>query len=145
MKPLPPLTKRPDDFTEEDLYDLDANADAIAAALGCIVVVPKSNQIQLDIDDAEAYEVFKWRMLGLTEVLKRVTGDADVLIEEHASKSGLPNRHITITFCGLELTEWQRIAMQFMLGSDHRRESINSLRLLLGVPNPTRLFELKEV
>ena len=64
-------------------------------------------------------------------------------IKEAPSKSGLPHRHITITFSKDKIFgEWERIALQFMFGSDPVRESMNVLRAVAGEEKPTRLFEL---
>lgn len=121
-----------------DMYDFNANAEAEAAKRGCKVVYPLNNQVQLDIDSDKAYEAFQKRLSDL----EHCCPDLEIEIKENPSMSGLPHRHIYITFPGYKyINKWKRIAIQFMLGSDHIRESLNTLRALSGVEDPTRLFE----
>lgn len=118
----------------EDEYEFDWVAEKVAKSRGLVVVYPKKNQLQIDLDSEDAYRNFLDQM--------------DALDIRHSwavitpSASGLPNRHATITFTnGRTFTEWERIAIQFALGSDPVREKLNIMRLYNGLPNPTRLFE----
>lgn len=126
-----------------DTYSLDLSAMEAAELVGCDVVKPDVNQLQLDLDTEEAYEWYKVRVMEFQQ-----HSNFGVHVEEHFSKSGPPKRHITLTLTDeygnpIELDEWQRITLQFALGSDPIRETLNTWRLLRGEPNPTRLFEPK--
>ena len=129
-------------------YDFNASAEIEAANRGLRIVYPEDNQLQLDIDSQEAYEVFQtlFRELGLDSIY-------EVTKTESASASGLPHRHITITLqeysahgslVPYSMTEGERIAFQLALGSDPVREFLNLKRLIYGTKRPTRLFETKE-
>ena len=141
---LPPCA--PMETTKDlDTYDLARSAEAAAEEINCHIVRPEPNQIQLDIDSEEAYEIYQKRIFeyGLHSKLS-------LEVEEHTSKSGFPNKHITITVHEYDGTtphifeEWERLALQFALGSDPIRETLNSWRLLTGNSNPSRLFEPNE-
>mgnify|MGYP000533654303 CR=1 FL=1 len=116
----------------EDNYNFDESAEKVANERDQIVVYPKDNQLQIDIDNNEDFEVFENNMGAL---------DLDCHIAIKPSKSGLPNRHITLTFDDRTFSEYERIALQFALGSDPMRECLNIMRLEHGVEQPTRLFE----
>jgi len=132
-------------IADVDTYDLDISAEQAAKKIGCIVVKPEPNQLQLDIDTGEAYARFKHRIVEFERHSKYI-----VYIEEHISKSGYPRRHITLSLTDLEdnpvvLGEYERIALQAVLGSDIVRETLNTWRLLRGSTNPSRLFEPKDM
>lgn len=127
-----------------DTYDLDVSAEEEAKRLNCIVVKPEPNQLQIDIDSEEAYSIFQKRIFEY-----KYHSQLSITVETHPSKSGLPKRHITITVNDFKnnphvFNEWERIALQFTLGSDPIRETLNTWRLLRGSENPSRLFEPKE-
>lgn len=130
--------------TKVDLYDLNISAEKAAAKINCHVVKPEANQLQLDIDNEEAFDTYVNRV---TEYIKH--SGLTVYQEVHYSKSGYPNRHITLTVTDAHdnpyvFDEWERLALQFALGSDPIRETLNSWRLLTGSSNPSRLFEPNE-
>ncbi len=104
---------------------------------GYAIVLPESNELQIDIDTEEHYEAF----LAAVEILER-NNVFSFSVEEHESRSGYPCRHITITL-PFDVTPWQRIAMQSAMGSDPARELLSSLRLLKGDAHPTLLVEEK--
>ena len=138
--PLPPCSKM-DVATDIDTYDLNISAESAAKAINCHVVRPEPNQLQLDIDNDEAYEIYKKRIYEYS-IHSGLIFDTEI----HTSKSGFPNRHITLTVYHHDHTpynfkEWERLALQFALGSDPVRETLNSWRLLTGNKNPSRLFE----
>lgn len=117
---------------EEDLiYDLTLNAERAAEDANCTVLYPEPNEIQLDIDTDEQYEVFLKRF---NEVNGRFFEMTNTILK---SKSG--NRHVIITLPTF-VSEWQRIALQFMFGSDPIRETLNIYRIFAGEKKPTRLF-----
>ena len=125
-------------------YNFSAFAETEAEKVGCVVVYPESNQLQIDLDSEEAFVQYEKR---LKELYQRTSYPAYQLACDPVvtpSKSGHPHRHITLTFANNVFTEWERIGMQMMLGSDPVRETLNALRLASGVEKPCRLFEPKE-
>lgn len=116
-------------------YASPQNAEEIAAALGCTVVYPSHNQLQLDIDTEEQDRQFR-ELLDTETILPR-----DAKVAGHPSKSGKPHYHITLTLPNSNFTELERIALQLALGSDPKREIISAIRLLKGEENVTRFFE----
>lgn len=119
-------------------YNIDRDAECIAYNLGMDLVVPKNNQLQLDIDTEEAYKKFQDKLTMMYYV-----GFAPSEISENPSKSGLPNRHITVSFPE-EMDVWKRIALQFFFQSDPIREGLACLRVLINNPHPIVFFEKKE-
>lgn len=126
---------------QQEPYDFAAFCESEASKVNCHVVYPESNQLQIDLDSDEAYEQFNKRFC---ELYRRTVHPAYQLAcnpVETPSKSGLPHRHITLTFANKTFTEWERIVMQQMLGSDPIREQMNALRCACGILRPSRLFE----
>ncbi len=120
----------------EDEYDFDAIAEEVAAKRGQVVVFPKPNQLQIDIDDIDQLNEFERRLGFLFGWFPEGTK-----IDRNPSKSP-DHLHITITFPQDKVfSEWERLAMQSALNSDPIREYLNVARLLAGVQNPTRLFQ----
>jgi len=107
------------------------------------VVYPEANQVQIDIDSEEAYNLFFRTMGTLGGYCRSEYGNAPG-IKESPSKSGLPNRHITVTLPFKIKDDLERIALQAVLGSDPVRELMGILRVYLGVENPSLLVEVKE-
>ncbi len=136
---FPQLTEKERQETSAwlDEYDFDANCEEIAKKRGQVVVFPKPNQLQIDIDTEAQWKEFQRR-----EEAFSCSVEPWGSMEITPSKSGLPSRHITITFpTSKTFTEWERIALQAALGSDPIREYLNALRNCCGIANPTRLFE----
>lgn len=130
---------------QDGLYDFNESAEKIAEILGCRIVYPEANELQLDIDNSSQLNIFEERFPELCNVC---FGYLRFTHEMHESKSGYPNFHVTIKVFNWDktphaLTESERIALQFSLGSDPIRETLNSFRMLTGVKKPTRLFEKK--
>lgn len=122
-------------------YEFDAVAGDEAAKVGCYVVYPADNQLQIDIDSDEAFALFEKRM---AELYRRTPYPMYQLSHDPVitpSKSGLPHRHVTLTFSMRVFSEWERIGMQLALGSDPTREALNALRLASGIGKPSRFFE----
>lgn len=111
---------------------------------GLRVVVPADGELQIDLDSEEDYQNHK----AMMEVLS----GRGVVYEYHEapSKSGLPNRHITVKLLSgpggrditLPLDPWQRIALQAALGSDPVRELLSCMRVFRNVEPPTAFLEL---
>lgn len=122
---------------------LDRDPHRWAAKKDCYVVVPRDDQLQIDIDNEEAYEYFRERLKSLVTDFKRkgVLGKRGVFYDWWASKSGLPNRHIVVTVPDYSFEKMERIAFQFALGSDPVRETLNFRRVFAGTdPIPVVLF-----
>jgi len=127
-------------------YNFTESAEEAAANSNCYVVIPKGNELLIDIDSEESYTEFKNRFLNLKSIKDMDSNLIFKIIKSTPSKSGLPNRHITVGVYNLKgkeyvLNEWERICLQFVLGSDHVREVLSTFRLLCGVKIPTRFFE----
>lgn len=137
-------------------YSLYRSVTHAAAEKGCIPVLPAANELQIDIDSAEAFEYFKERFENLKQDL--IDGDYTQLgiginfspisegmwWESWPSASGLPNRHIIVRVPGKTFTDMERLVWQFALGSDPIREVMSFRRVLLGIDNPFVLFKPKE-
>jgi len=99
------------------------------------IVYPKVNELQLDIDNKEAYAYFhenKW-------ILEQWFGIR--VITERVSKSGGDKRHITVEL-GTALTTVTRILLQAVLGSDRKRELLSFVMYAKGdEKKPTLLLE----
>jgi hypothetical protein len=100
---------------------------------GLKVVVPASNELQIDIDTEEDYDLF----LAHIKILLQF-GVAE--FKSAPSKSGLPKRHVTVTL-PYDLNHWQRIALQASLGSDRKREILSCIMVMAGDPLPTIFLE----
>ena len=127
-----------------DTYDVSLAAEEAAEKVDCVVEYPGPNQLQLDLDSEESYQLFQKR---LVEFEQHSMFGVEITIRP--SKSGLPHRHVLLTLTDKDgkpvvLDEWQRIALQAVLGSDLIRETLNAWRLLRGEPSPSRLFRPKE-
>jgi len=101
------------------------------------IVYPKVNELQLDIDNKEAYDYFhdnKWileQWFGIRSITERV------------SKSGGDKRHITVEL-GTALTTVTRILLQAVMGSDKKRELLSFVMYAKGgEKKPTFLLEKK--
>ena len=127
---------------QQEPYDFAAFCESEAAKANCRVVYPEPNQLQIDLDTEAAFVLHEQR---LKELYLRTIYPAYQLACPPVvtpSKSGYPHRHITLTFADNRVfTEWERIAMQQMLGSDPVREQMNALRCACGIEQPSRLFE----
>lgn len=98
-------------------------------------IVPSDDYtLQIDIDSEENFEIWKSNF----SVLKKIITIKNVCIVE--SFSGLPHRHITIVLkYGYDI--WKRIALQAILGSDLKRETLNMCRALTSSDYPIVFFE----
>jgi len=109
-----------------------------------VVVYPEPNQLQIDLDSEDAFQAHERLIKEFYQRLPPGEYQMSIPPVVTPSKSGYPHRHITLSFEGRTFTEWERIGMQMMLGSDPVRERLNALRLACGVEKPCRLFEPKE-
>lgn len=107
-----------------------------AADDGLDVVFPEANQLQIDIDDDRAFDIYN----EMRPVINRYYGVAFESITP--SRSGLPKRHITLTTYR-DLNTFERIALQACLGSDRVREILGVVQAMLGDAHPTLFLEKK--
>src|SRR5438552_1873275 len=106
-------------------YTLTSNRAIEEAHLQCLaVVIPAHNQLQIDIDNAADYAIFKLHI----EIIKDRIGV--VSIEEHLSRSGGVKKHITVTLAASVMSNAERILLQAALGSDRKRELLNYFQAL---------------
>ena len=98
--------------------------------------LPENNEIFIDIDTQEQYDLFQSLFNILVYHLR-------VSKIETESKSGKPHYHIRIKF-EFDLTIWQRMAFQAALGSDLKRELLGCLMVLNNDPYPTFLLEKEQ-
>lgn len=95
---------------------------------------PKPNQLFLDIDSEDDFDLFNEQLHVLKQHLT-VSG-----VEVTVSKSGLPHRHVVVTL-GRKVSKLERIALQTMLGSDRVHELLSWCALGKGNKKPSVLFE----
>lgn len=121
------------------IWSMPSTASAFRRAdeQGLEIVYPKANELQLDIDNKEAYDYFhqnKWileQWFGIRAITERV------------SKSGGDKKHITVQL-GVVLTTVTRILLQAVMGSDKKRELLSFVMYAKGnEKKPTLLLEKK--
>lgn len=120
----------------EDCYDIDDNKIERAKLKGAKITNPKPDELQIDIDSELAWERFTAQLGNLEYVLQ--THLVPNVVE---SASGYPHRHVTITLPDKLKNEWARVALQFALCSDFKREALGAFRLLAGQKDVTCFFE----
>lgn len=130
----------PDKVTEmADREEYDPNEDReeyIKRMMveGYRVVLPEPNEVFIDIDTEDDYQLF-------LDQFKLILRDIGVVNKrEHTSRNGLPGRHITLTMA-FAMTDVERIALQSVLGSDPKRELLSMVRLIRGDKHPTLFVE----
>lgn len=95
-----------------------------AAKKGMKVLFPATDELFIDIDNAEDWQKF----CELVEPLKKerlVVGCSWT-----TSKSGNPRKHVIVKLSRAVESEAERIALQAFLGSDRKREMLNYLAQL---------------
>jgi hypothetical protein len=102
------------------------------------IVLPKSNQLQIDYDRPELPEQFE---LALGLLVQAFCNPQQFLTYAvRVSKSG--NRHVTIDL-PRDVGLMERIAWQSIFGSDPMREGLSAMSVTRGLKNPTLLIEWK--
>jgi len=101
-----------------------------------IVIEPKPNQLQIDLDSARAVRAYGMqynilRRAGLTRGWKEKIS---------TSRSGKTRLHITITM-PYKIDNLKRVCMQAVLGSDIKREAFNFCRVENENRYPIVFFE----
>lgn len=113
--------------------DWEKKNDIARTKQGVEVIIRKPNELLLDLDDAIAYE----RYQEIVELL-----DSCGLVEsidDWKSKSGV-NSHARITL-RFDLSPLEATALQSIMGSDPRRELLNLVGHLNGIPEPSKLYK----
>jgi hypothetical protein len=105
-----------------------------AKILGLEVVLPKPNQLQIDIDSTEDMDVFN---IHFGILLKY---EQAVIVRDEPSKSGGEKRHITVDL-GRDISNVERILLQSVLGSDRKREILSWVQHCKGDAHPTLFLE----
>ena len=123
---------------QEVIYSSNRDPYKAAEEENLTVVLPTEFQLQLDLDTEEEYNQF----ITVLRHIEKDTGFYFAPFEVSYSKSGPPKRHVTLTTT-VPMSVWQRIALQFALGSDPVRERLNCERVLLNDPFPIAFFEKK--
>lgn len=111
-------------------------AEAKAAQLGLRVVLPKPNELFIDIDSARALEDF--------EEASAILGDEFpgwTFVRAPSASGKKDHFHITVTL-PRPVTELERICLQAALGSDRKRELLAFIAHRRGYATPTVFFEL---
>lgn len=112
-------------------------AECVAAAEGdgCVVVIPKSNELFIDIDSESQFETFK-RLIVTFQKLEH--GARWTMAPSPSGKPG--HYHVTVRL-GRDIDNRERILLQAVLGSDPMRELLSLQRCDAGNPNPSLFFE----
>ena len=101
---------------------------------GLVVVYPEDNQLQIDIDSDRAFGIF----LEMKHLLERYFVVTNVTVSY--SRSGHPKRHVTVTLAQ-PINDYQRIALQTLMGSDRVREFLSYIQLRQNDPHPILFIE----
>ena len=128
---------------EQNEYNCFRSAEEVANERGLIVVYPKPNQLQIDIDSEEQWTEFMRRKEFFDEFFWGGSITYDIKITDSAS--GQPKKHITMTFKDREFDHYQRMVYQAALNDDPKRTFLGLARLLRGESDnpPTTLFEVQ--
>lgn len=111
---------------------------AAAATRECVIRIPANNELFVDIDNEDDYEVFQEHL----DTLDEVVGILEV--EEHFSKSGPPHRHIVVRLSRDVRDDTERCLLQACLGSDRLHELLSWKAIQLGdMISPTLFFEAR--
>jgi hypothetical protein len=117
-----------------DSYNIQSvSAFEEAERTGKQVVLPKPNQLFIDIDNEASFTLF-------TAQLGRLRQYEYASLQVTPSASGLPNRHIVVGL-NRDLTDTERIAFQAAMGSDPIRELLGLIRVSHGDQYPTLFLE----
>ena len=116
-------------------YDRPNFIEKIKAAGGTIIL-PKPNQILLDIDREHSYNALGRRIDGLN---KRTNLNAKIA-RCVLSHSGWPHAHVTIEV-NRDIDDMTRVALSVILGSDPFRGMHDLRRTLNGESDPSLFVE----
>lgn len=129
-------------------YDEEPRASYIARAeaMGLKILIPKPNELFIDIDCMEDWEWFSNNISCILPSICAKYPEWDILtsISDEESQSGEGHRHIVVTL-PFDMDDWQRIALQAALGSDRKRELLSCARVISGNLPATLFAEKKDV
>jgi hypothetical protein len=109
-------------------------AEKVAAAKGLIVIVPKEDELFIDIDDKPSLAAFH---VGLG-----VLGDLIVGFTRGPSPSGKNDRfHIIVKLARKVKDDFERGALQALLGSDRLHEALSWRAASRGITGVSVFFE----
>lgn len=119
---------------KDDLfYALDPESrENDAEEKDCDMIFPLDDELQLDLDTPEQMKIYKAALVSMPQGVIKTIRTTDSIQDGH--------KHVYLKL-SRKFTVLERIALQFMLGSDPMRESLGALRVLLEIPNPVCLFE----
>lgn len=112
-----------------------AQGRAHAKEKGLQVVLPRADELQIDLDSEDAVTQFDERFKLVNKQFKLEE------ISRAASKSGGEKKHVTLRVLETPLTDLLRIALQSILGSDYKRELFSLRNCVSGKNCPTIFFE----
>lgn len=121
-----------------DTYSLSWDAaKEKARKLGQVIKVPGPYELFVDIDNEADFEVFKANVAVLHSLYP-------LTWEERPSKSGLPHRHIVVTFETQTVSEHERLLLEAVLGGDRMRALLGwvTIEQKMG-PHGSVFFESK--
>lgn len=113
-----------------------AEAEEVAVSKGCVIRLPRPNELFLDIDSEEAADQAR-KLIKVAHAHAQISGDTWT-----TSPSGAPGHwHVVVVFHRDVRDEYERVLLQAVLGSDPMRELLSWRRLGLGVAaNAVSLF-----
>lgn len=109
---------------------------AAAEALGLKVVLPKPDELMIDLDDPFDE---KW----MNKMISVAKSNGFVIKVDKITKSRGSGSHVYLTLPN-DLTDLERICWQACLGSDRKRELLSLFRHLTTSQIPTLFFEKKD-
>lgn len=129
---------RPALSTDWQQYREDTTHEVIRKAKerGCDVLLPEDDELFIDIDTDEQYELMQERLRKFPNMMFMQAR----IVRDVPSASGLPHRHVTVKI-GEPMPPEIRAAMQMFLCSDPVREILAIRRVLQGVENPIIFIE----
>lgn len=110
--------------------------DAKAREMGLLVIYPIYDELLLDLDRPSDVALYYERIADLSE---HYPFRSDL---KTTSKNGRTHMYVSLDMPKeRKLTDYERVALQAVLGSDHKREIYNLARIQRGDTHPTVLFE----
>lgn len=116
--------------------DTTESVIAAAEAGGADVLYPQSNELFIDIDTDEQYNLCLSRISELRSMLRCTVG----IKRDVPSNSGGEHRHVIVEL-SIQIDDATRAGMQMFLGSDPIRELLALRRIMQGVANPIIFIE----
>lgn len=115
---------------------VDRSAEQVAAQLGMRMVVPRADQLFIDIDSEDNLENFK-------EVYQRMQRDGLPVVGFHITPSKTAGHYHVVVDLADTLPVVTRILLQTFLYSDRTREYLSYIRVLAESSTPIAFFEPK--